>query len=109
MSAGKQYGMGHVYLDGFWYSVIHDPKEQCWCAFKGEPVMLTRYCGATDKLGRVVAAMLRGEEVVVPCKVAGGKEDQLVRRAKTQLLRASLKINKYDPKKDFVGWVEQEQ
>jgi hypothetical protein len=61
--------MGHVYLDGCWYAVYWDLGGKYWRIGQAEPVMLTRYCGKANQFGRIVAAILRGEEVVVPCKV----------------------------------------
>src|SRR5260370_9846714 len=48
--------------------------------------------------------MLAGQEVIVPCMVDGNKEDLHNRRAKMQRVKASLKIQDYSPKRDFVGW-----
>jgi hypothetical protein len=36
--------------------------------------------------------------------VDGNKDDLHLRRARIQRLKASLKIQDYDPKRDFVGW-----
>jgi hypothetical protein len=51
-----------------------------------------------------VADMLAGKEVVVPCMVDGNREDLKAARAKIQRLRASLKLNNYNARRDFVGW-----
>ena len=40
----------------------------------------------------------------MPCMVDGNKEDLHMRRAKIQRLKASLKLQDYNPKRDFVGW-----
>ncbi len=48
--------------------------------------------------------MVAGQEVIVPCMMDGNKEDLHNRRAKIQRLKASLKLQDYNPKRDFVGW-----
>jgi len=82
----------HVYIDGYWYSVLYDGKSKCWLAANGEPTLLTRYCGTVDQLGDAVTRILRGEEVVVPAMVGDNPRDLEQRRAKIQDLRASLEI-----------------
>ena len=66
--------------------------------------MLTRYCGAPDKLRDAVADIVGGKEVVVPCMVGGNMEDLARRRAKVHRVRASLKLKDFDARRDFVGW-----
>src|SRR5262245_44304750 len=89
-------GVGNVYLDGYWYSVIYERGARCWVANRGVPELLTRYCGTAGKLRDAVADILAGKEVVVPCMVNDRKEDVVARRAKVQRLRASLRIRDYD-------------
>ena len=48
--------------------------------------------------------MLEGQEVVVPCMVDGDKNAIQLRTARLQRMKASLKIQDYDPKRDFAGW-----
>ena len=48
--------------------------------------------------------MLKGEEVIVTCLADGSKEQLHQRKGKLQRLKASLKKQDYDPKRDFVGW-----
>lgn len=94
----------HVYIDGYWYWAICDrTNSKVWVAVNGEPIMLTRYCGAADKLGIAVAKILRGEEVVVPAMVGDNKQDLEQRRARVQDLRASLKILNYDEQGKPIG------
>ena len=45
-----------------------------------------------------------GRKSVAPCMVDGDKEDLHNRRAKIQRLKVSLKLQDYNPKRDFVGW-----
>ena len=50
-----------------------------------------------------MTAILAGQEVVIPCMV-DDKAQLHVRAAKIQRVKASLKIQDYNPKRDFVGW-----
>src|SRR5262249_5409888 len=63
---------------------------------------LARSADQSEGGGRALRA--GKEEVVVPCMVDGNKDDLHLRRAKIQRLRASLKLQDYNPKRDFVGW-----
>ena len=94
-------GHGEMCIDNYWYQ----------CGFKGwstmthaEPYFLRAFAGRPEKLASYVTAMLAGQEVVVPCMVGDDKNAIQMRTAKIQRLRASLKINDYNPKRDFVGW-----
>lgn len=82
-----------AYAGGEWWNMSH-----------GEPYLLRSYCGNAERLADLVAEMLQGKEVIVPCMVDGNKEDLHLRRAKIQRLKASLKLLDYNPKRDFVGW-----
>jgi hypothetical protein len=81
------------YAGGEWWGMSH-----------GEPFLLRTFAGNVDKLAAAVTDMLAGKEVIVPCMVDGNKDDLHLRRAKIQRLRASLKLQNYDAKRDFVGW-----
>jgi hypothetical protein len=81
------------YAGGEWWNMSH-----------GEPFLLRTFAGNVDKLAAAVTEMLTGKEVVVPCMVDGNKDDLHLRRAKIERLRASLKLNDYNEKRDFVGW-----
>jgi hypothetical protein len=48
--------------------------------------------------------VIAGKEVVVPCMADASKEDMHLRRARVQRLKASLKLQDYNPKRDFAGW-----
>jgi len=94
-------GHGEMCIDNYWYQ----------CGFKGwatmthaEPYFLRAFAGRPEKLATYVTAMLAGQEVVVPCMVDGDRNAIQLRTAKIQRLRASMKINDYNPKRDFVGW-----
>jgi hypothetical protein len=70
----------------------------------GEPFLLRSFCGQVDKLAAAATEIVAGKEVIVPCMVDGNKDDLHLRRARIQRLRASLKLQDYNPKRDFVGW-----
>jgi hypothetical protein len=80
-------------LGGEWWNLTH-----------GEPYLLRSFCGKPEKLAAAVTEILAGREVVVSGMVDGNKEDLHLRRARVMRLRAGLKIQDYNPKRDFVGW-----
>jgi hypothetical protein len=86
----------------YWYQCY--PQGEWWGLSHGEPFLLRSYCGNIEKLAAAVTDMVAGKEVVVPCMVDGNKDDLHLRRAKVQRLRSSLKLQDYNPKRDFVGW-----
>jgi hypothetical protein len=95
----------NVYLDdGYWYAVAgHGEPDWCYL-YSDQPVLLKVYCGSKARLATAVQEVVAGKEVVVPC-LADGSMDQLRQRTmKVQQLRASLKIQDYNPKRDFVRW-----
>src|SRR5262249_1853350 len=89
---GAVKGVGHAYIDNYWYTLSYEREGKCWVAFKSELGLLTRYCGPSDKLGDAVAKILKGEQVVVPAMGGDNRQDLLQRRAKVQALRASLTL-----------------
>ncbi|MGD0094247.1 MAG: VCBS repeat-containing protein, partial [Planctomycetota bacterium] len=89
-------------IDNYWYQV-HLGGEW-WNLAHAEPFFLRTYAGRPDKLATAVTAMLSGQEVVVPCMVSGDKNALHLRCAKFQRLKASLKIQEYNPQRDFVDW-----
>lgn len=89
---GDVKGVGHAYIDNFWYTLSYNRDGRCWVAFKSERSLLTRYCGPADKLGDAVARILRGEEIVVPALVSDSKPALPPGRAPVQDVRASLQI-----------------
>jgi len=82
-----------AYAGGEWWNQSH-----------GEQLLFRSYYGPTEKLVGLVREALAGKEIIVPCMVDGNKDDLLLRRAKVQRLKASLKLQDYNPKRDFVGW-----
>src|SRR5207302_1225972 len=82
-----------AYLNGEWWTLSH-----------GEPFLLRSYCGKAEKLASLVTEVLNNKEVIAPCMIDGNKDDLHLRRAKIQRLRVSLKLQDYNPKRDFAGW-----
>ncbi len=95
-------GASETCLDTYWYQCYAG--GDWWNMSHAEPFLLRTFAGKPEKLGQVVMEMLANREVVVPSMVDGNKDDLHLRRAKVQRLRASLKIQDYNPQRDFVGW-----
>lgn len=86
-----------------WYQAY--PNGEWWGPMTHtEPFLLRSYYGKADKCAQAVKEMLDGKEVVVPCMVDGDKELLHKKTAKVQRLKASLKLQDYNPKRDFVAW-----
>jgi FG-GAP-like repeat len=90
----------------YWYQAYNG--GDWWNFSHGEPFLLRSYAGKPEKLASLVVEALAGKEVIVPCMVDGNKDDLHLRRAKIQRLRASLKLGDYNPKRDFVGWGDED-
>lgn len=95
-------GASETYIGVTWYQAY--PQGDWWGMSHGEPFLLRSYSGKVDKLPGIVTEIMAGKEVVVPCMVDGDKELLHKKTAKVQRLKASLKIQDYNPKRDFVGW-----
>jgi hypothetical protein len=95
-------GASETYFGVSWYQAY--PQGEWWGMSHGEPFMLRSYAGKPEKLGGVVADIVDGKEVVVPCMVDGDKEALHKKTARIQRMKASLKLIDYNPKRDFVGW-----
>jgi hypothetical protein len=89
-----------TYVPGYWYQVY---AGDWWAMSHGEPFLLRSYAGKPEKLAAFVQQMMAGQEVVVPCMV-DDKPNLHTKSAKIQRMRASLRIQDYDAKRDFVGW-----
>jgi len=81
------------YAQGEWWGMTH-----------GEPFLLRSFAGKAEKLAGIVADVNAGKEVLVPCMVDGNKEDLHKKTARIQRLKVSLKLQDYNPKRDFAGW-----
>jgi hypothetical protein len=95
-------GASETCTGSYWYQCY--PEGEWWGMAHAEPFLLRSYCGDADKLAAAVKQMLAGKEVVVPCMVDGDKNNLHLRKAKMQRLKASLKLQDYNAKRDFVGW-----
>ena len=91
-----------TYIGVTWYQAY--PNGEWWGMSHGEPFLLRSYAGKIDKFPAAVTQMLAGQEVIVPCMVDGDKEAIHKKTAKIQRLKASLKLQDYNPKRDFAGW-----
>jgi hypothetical protein len=95
-------GASETYFGNSWYQAY--PQGEWWGMSHGEPFLLRSYAGKADKLGAVVRDIVDGKEVIVPCLMDGDKEALHKKTAKVQRLKASLKLQDYNPKRDFAGW-----
>ena len=94
-------GASETYCNNYWYQAY---AGDWWNMSHGEPFLLRSYAsGKAEKLATAVTAILQGQEVVVPCMV----DDKTVlhtRSGKILRMKASLKLQDYNFKRDFVGW-----
>jgi FG-GAP-like repeat len=96
-------GASETCIGTWWYQAYAG--GEWWNHSHGEPYLLRSYCGSPEKLAAQVAQMLENREVIVTCMIdSANKEDLHQRRGKIQRLKASLKLQDYNPKRDFVGW-----
>jgi hypothetical protein len=95
-------GQSETCIGNYWYQC--GLGGEWWNLTHGEPFLLRTFCGRPEKLAAAVTEVVAGREVIVPGMVDGNKDDLHLRRAKIQRLKASLKIQDYNPKRDFVGW-----
>jgi hypothetical protein len=95
-------GASETFIGTTWYQAY--PQGEWWGMSHGEPFMLRSYAGKVDKLPPLIADMVAGKEVIAPCMVDGDKEAIHKKTAKIQRLKASLKLQDYNPKRDFAGW-----
>ena len=97
-----QGGASETCIGTWWYQAYGG--GEWWNHSHGEPFLLRSFAGNPDKLAGIIDQMLAGQEVAAPCMMDGNKEDLHNRRAKIQRLKVSLKIQDYNPKRDFLGW-----
>jgi hypothetical protein len=95
-------GASETFTGNNWYQAY--PNGEWWGMSHAEPFLMRSYAGKVDKLAQAVADIVAGKEVVVPCMVDGDKEALHKKTARVQRLKASLKIQDYNPKRDFAGW-----
>ena len=92
---------GECCINGYWYQVYNGA---WWSMSHGEPYLLRSFCGKPEKLAPAVTAILAGQETIVPCMVDGDKMTLQLRTGRIQRMKASLKIQDYNPARDFAGW-----
>jgi hypothetical protein len=90
-------------IGNYWYQAAL--LADWWHMSHGEPFLLRTFSGDADKLVDALKEIVAGKEVVVSCLADGSKKEMELRRGKLQRLKASLKLQDYDPKRDFVDWV----
>ena len=93
---------GETCINGYWYQV--EAGGEWWVMSHGEPFMQRSYWGKPDKCATAVQQMLAGQEVLISAMADGDRSALELRTAKVWRLKASLKIQDYDPKRDFAGW-----
>ena len=84
-------GASETCIGTYWYQCYQ--QGTWWGMSHAEPFLLRTYCGDPEKLATACKAILKGEEVVVPCMVDGNKEDLKAVKARIQRMRASLKLD----------------
>jgi hypothetical protein len=95
-------GASETCIGTYWYQCY---REGAWWGMShAEPFMLRTFHGDPEKLAGAVAALLQGREVIVPCLQDGPKEQLHQRKGKVQRLKASLKLQDYNPRRDFVAF-----
>ena len=95
-------GASETCIGTYWYQCYAE--GEWWGMTHAEPFLLRTYCGEADKLAEAVTAILQNKEVVVPCMADGNKDLFHNRKGKMQLMKASLKLLEYNPRRDFVAW-----
>jgi hypothetical protein len=86
-------------IDNYWYQAY---RGDWWGMSHAEPYLLRTYAGKPERLATLVAAMLTGQEVIVPCMGEADKNACQLRAGKIIRMKASLKILDHNPKRDFV-------
>jgi outer membrane protein assembly factor BamB len=100
-------GASETCIHNYWYQAYAG--GEWWNMSHSEPFLLRSFAGKPEKLATAVTQLLAGQEAVVTCMVDGNKNDLQLRTAKMQRMRASLKLQDYNPKRDFVGWGGEEE
>jgi hypothetical protein len=95
-------GASETCIGTWWYQCYAG--GEWWNHSHGEPFLLRSYAGNIDKLPAIAKDVVDGKEAIASCMVDGDKETLHNRSGKIQRLKVSLKIQDYNPKRDFVGW-----
>ncbi|MFI5379537.1 MAG: YdjY domain-containing protein [Tepidisphaerales bacterium] len=88
-------------IDFYWYQCAKE--GEWWSLNHAEPYLLRTYCGTVDQLLPAVINIMQQREVIVTAMDDGNKEKLHVREGKLIRMRASLKLQEYDPKRDLVS------
>ena len=95
-------GASETCIHNYWYQCYAG--GEWWNMSHAEPYLLRSYAGNPEKLAPAVSAMLEGKEAIVPCMIDDPDKMKLqLRLGKIQRLKASLKIQDYNPQRDFAG------
>ena len=95
-------GASETCIGTYWYQCY---KEGDWWGMShAEPFLLRTFSGNIEKLAAAVTDILTGKVVVVTCLADGNKEQLHQRKGKLQRMKASLKLQDYNPRRDFVGF-----
>src|SRR5262245_200455 len=86
----------------YWYQCYRE--GEWWGMSHAEPFLLRTFYGDPEKLAELVTKILKNEEVIATCLADGDKNQLHQRKGKLQRLKASLKKQDYNAKRDFVGW-----
>ena len=95
-------GQSETCIGTYWYQCYRE--GAWWGMTHAEPFLMRTYFGDAEKLAGHLTAMLQGREVIVPCLQDGPKDQLHQRKGKVQRLRASLKRQDYNPRRDFVAF-----
>ena len=95
-------GASETCIGMYWYQTYAG--GEWWNQSHGEALLLRSFAGNPEKLASAVKAIMAGQEVIVPCMEDGDKNKVLQGTARIQRLKASMKIQDYNQKRDFVGW-----
>jgi hypothetical protein len=95
-------GASETCIGNYWYQAYAG--GEWWGMSHGEPFMLRSYAGKVEKLINAVTAIQDNKEVIITAMVDGDKQNLHEKKAKIQRLKASLKLQDYNPKRDFAGW-----
>jgi hypothetical protein len=95
-------GASETCIGTYWYQCSRE--GDWWTMTHAEPFMARTFHGNIEKLAGAVEQIVAGKEVIVTCLADGPKEQFHLRKGKVQRLKASLKKQDYNPKRDFVGF-----
>lgn len=95
-------GASETCLGDYWYQCAAE--GEWWAMSHAEPFLLRTFCGEVPALAEAVGQMLQGKEVIVTCMADINKEQLHERKGKMQMMKASLKRENYNARRDFLGF-----